>query len=332
MVVDTIRIPLSRIASDGTQFLRATVDQAVLTGYMRLIADGIALPAIVLFYDGTDYHIGDGFHRYKAALGLGQPEMLAEVRPGNRLDALWFAMGHSASSLSIDEKRALALRALALWPIKSQRAIAKQLACDKGVINRLVSIYPQLARPEEEGKVRGPYQPSPDRLAKLAEAAALLKAGVTLNEVVRVTHVGRDAVSELRTSLGLGGTLKNKIAVAERHVQMRELAAKGYSSAQIADAVGLKVASCRNVLRDEGITVPADKVIGQRTKHNANRIVEHMVMDAENLCADVDLIDFSRLDHARLPDWLASLKTSRDQLMAFIRRLMKEQQHNGEAA
>jgi hypothetical protein len=47
-------------------------------------------------------------------------------------------------------------------------------------------------------------------------------------------------------------------------------------------------------------------------------------MQAEFLCADTNLIDFSKLDPAQLPSWVRSLEQSRAALSAFIRQL-KEQ-------
>ena len=55
-------------------------------------------------------------------------------------------------------------------------------------------------------------------------------------------------------------------------------------------------------------------------------------MDAENLTADVHLIDFSALDRAQIADWLDSLTQSRVKLGAFIKRLTQEQKQHGEAA
>jgi hypothetical protein len=113
---------------------------------------------------------------------------------------------------------------------------------------------------------------------------------------------------------------------------MRKMAGDGHTSRQIASELGLSEQGCRDILRKEGIDVPGDKVTRGSHRHDANRIVERIVMDAENLTEGINLIDFDQLDRSRLAEWLASLNASRDKFGGFIRRLMKEQQRNGEAA
>lgn len=113
---------------------------------------------------------------------------------------------------------------------------------------------------------------------------------------------------------------------------MRALAADGNTSIQIADALGLSLTGCRNTLRKEHIDVPADRTTHHSRRHDSNRILDNMAMDAENLTADVNLIDFSDLDRAQSAGWIESLTASRDKLSAFIRRLLKEQQKHGQAA
>jgi len=114
---------------------------------------------------------------------------------------------------------------------------------------------------------------------------------------------------------------KSRAAVQARVAQMRALAESGATSRQIAAAVGLGVEATRARLRREGIEVRADQVVKGQHRHDANRIVEQMVMDLEHLVEDIGLIEFAALDEARVPAWRESLRACRKALAAFERRL-----------
>lgn len=117
----------------------------------------------------------------------------------------------------------------------------------------------------------------------------------------------------------------SRAGVLARVEKIRVLAAEGWSVPQIATEVGMAMAGCAAVIKREGIDVPA-KTMGKTRHHDATRIVETMVMTAENLTADVPLIEFGRLDHVRLAEWIAALTTARTSLTQFIHRLTKEMQ------
>jgi hypothetical protein len=112
----------------------------------------------------------------------------------------------------------------------------------------------------------------------------------------------------------------------QRREQIRELAAAGHDSAQIAAAVGITRDTCRNILRQEHIACPGDKAHGRARKHDPARILQQIVMDAENLLISEDLIDYAqlRIPPARLAEWITTLDAARDSLGSFIRKLRKE--------
>lgn len=105
---------------------------------------------------------------------------------------------------------------------------------------------------------------------------------------------------------------------------MRAMATEGYTSEQIAASLGLSLEGCRATLRREKIDLPADRVMKGRHRHDSNRIVEAIVIDAENLTTGINLIDFSSLDRTRLREWVRSLHGSKRALGLFHRRLIKE--------
>jgi hypothetical protein len=93
---------------------------------------------------------------------------------------------------------------------------------------------------------------------------------------------------------------------------------------QIAADVGISEATCRRIIKREGIALPADRVLRGSRRHDANRIVDTMVMDAEHLTADVGLIDFSALDSSKLSGWIDAFRQAQASHQAFIARLEQE--------
>jgi DNA-binding CsgD family transcriptional regulator len=109
--------------------------------------------------------------------------------------------------------------------------------------------------------------------------------------------------------------------------QLRQMAAEGYSSPQIAVALDVTEERCRSLLRQHQIGIPGDQAVRHTKRPVANRILEHMVMDATNLTAEVYLIEFAALDPAHLTAWLTALTTARADLSTFIRQLTQWRTH-----
>jgi hypothetical protein len=89
-------VPLTRIRTDGGTQLRPTMDVEALNEYARLLQEGVTLPAINLVYDGKDYWLWDGFHRYDAAHRAGLHTYPADVEAGTLDDAREKALAANA--------------------------------------------------------------------------------------------------------------------------------------------------------------------------------------------------------------------------------------------
>lgn len=320
-------IRLDAIVFDGGTQIRAAIDAQTVTDYADAMAEGAQFPAIVLFHDGTQHYLADGFHRYLAAQRVNWHEIDAEVKAGTKEDALWFALGANRTNgkrlTDADKTHAIAVARQA-WPDKMQCEIAEQVGCHPSLVSR---VYQKLnsSEPVSTGRTKK----TNDKREQIRE---LLVAGQSNTEIAKKVGSSLSRVSEIRVELGMSrGINKSRGAIQQRRDRMREMAGEGFTSRQMAAELGLSEEVCRVTLRKEGINVPADAVTHKTKRHDANRIIKAIVADAENLTEGVDLIDFSALDRAQLPEWVRSLQQSRDKFGSFIRRLMKERQH-GEAA
>lgn len=154
------------------------------------------------------------------------------------------------------------------------------------------------------------------------------KDAISISAAARLSKLPAAQQRE-RLAKGRSGAYVSRSPVDAEHrrARIRALAAEGHSSTQIAAKLGITFQTCRSILSHEHIECPGDRATGRSRHHDATRIVAAMVLDAEHLTADANLIDFHNLDHARIDEWLSSLRVSRKALSAFIARLSQEQRH-----
>lgn len=337
------QIELAAIAVDASTQIRISLNDVVVKEYAERMLDGVRFPPIVLFHDGTNYHIGDGFHRVLAAQQNGAVTVDADVRNGTHEDALWFALGanreHGRQLTPADRRHAIKIALQTEWSeSKTAEAIAQQLGISHQRVSEvrvalaLMDVQSSKSGTSTITRKNGRSYPATHRAATAAAVvehnavAAMVQQGATTQVIETTLGARREVVAAVRRELGVPTRNKSRKAVAARVATMQRMATEGYTSRQIAAEVGMTLESARQRLRIADIEVPADKVLGKQQRHDANRIVDHMVEDAENLTADVNLIDFTELDTTRLCAWVDSLKRSRERLTHFITRLSKEVQ------
>jgi hypothetical protein len=93
----TVKIALNQIRLDGGIQPRAELSPQVIDEYAAQMKEGAtAFPPVVVYYDGQDYWLTEGFHRVHAAIRAGFKKIGAEVKQGDRRDAMLFAVGSNA--------------------------------------------------------------------------------------------------------------------------------------------------------------------------------------------------------------------------------------------
>src|SRR5262249_46889360 len=80
-------IPLSSIKDGGAQ-IRVDLNLGTLNDYAEDMLNGAVFPPVVVYFDGTDHWLGDGFHRVEAARKIERETIDAEVRKGTARDAI----------------------------------------------------------------------------------------------------------------------------------------------------------------------------------------------------------------------------------------------------
>ncbi len=116
------------VTTAGTQ-IRARIDSETVDQYAEAMLDaGNKFPPVVVFHDGSQFILADGFHRVMAASRNGFLDIEADVQKGTKSDALKYALGansaHGLKRSNADKGRSVEL-ALGEWPKLSDREIAR---------------------------------------------------------------------------------------------------------------------------------------------------------------------------------------------------------------
>lgn len=109
--------------------------------------------------------------------------------------------------------------------------------------------------------------------------------------------------------------------VRERENKVRDLAATGHTSKQIAAALGVGRPSVKSIAKRIGVEIPADTVAGRSRHIDSARIATETVSTLEGVAASLRLIDTSELDPAHCDDWATSISESLRVLTRFTKSL-----------
>lgn len=85
-------IQIDHIRLDGQTQVRCRINSYAIKDYFEAICRAESLPPIVVFQNGNDLWLADGFHRYHAAVRAKYTHIRAAVYQGNQRDALLYAL------------------------------------------------------------------------------------------------------------------------------------------------------------------------------------------------------------------------------------------------
>lgn len=301
-------IPISAIVFDAGTQVRASIHEPTVAKYAERMTEGDVFPPIDVFHDGNAYHLADGFHRFMAAQRIKLLDIPATVHPGTKDDALWFALGANRTNAhpmtDADKKHAIVL-ALATWPERSQNQLAQQIGCSQRYVSTI------------KDEVRSTSN-LPDRVTG--------KDGKSYPASRKVATTPAENVAPVDEPF------KSRANVDRRRARIKAMAAEGFTVSQISAELHVSEDTIRHWGKSAGIDFVANRVMGKPQRHDANRIVSTIVMDAHDLTGEIDLIDFGALDRSQLAEWIESLHESKRALVAFIKKLEKESATHGQAA
>jgi hypothetical protein len=158
---------LLQIKLDSGLQMRANINQHVVDDYCDALLEGSKFPPVVLFHDGTTYHLADGWTRYFAHKKAGFEIIEADVREGTRRDAMVYALSANSTNgqcRSPEDKRKAVMTVFDdfEWSEKSDREIAKMCAVSHVFVSKLRKAAGKqpdviaVSRGDQEFKVNNP--------------------------------------------------------------------------------------------------------------------------------------------------------------------------------
>jgi hypothetical protein len=147
-----MNIGLDKIRIDGGTQSRVKIDENVVAQYADEMLNGDEFPPVVLFHDGKDYWLADGFHRYFANKRINSPGISAEVKEGSVRDAILHGIKannkHGLRPTNEDKRKGVMTMLKDIeWQDLSNRDIAEICGVSHTLVNAI--------RKELEGKPSG---------------------------------------------------------------------------------------------------------------------------------------------------------------------------------
>jgi len=130
---------LSDISTDEDLQPRARINQEIVNEYSEAMSQGETFSPVIIFDDGENKWLADGYHRYYAAKRVGLSSLGAEFRTGTKLDALRFSLSANATHglrRSQADKRRAVLAALENFSHLSNREIARLVRIDDKTVGK----------------------------------------------------------------------------------------------------------------------------------------------------------------------------------------------------
>lgn len=135
-------INLDKIRIDcGTQ-ARAAINQDTVKNYCEDIIAGSVFPPVKVYFDGVNYYLADGFHRYFATKAAGSPGIACDVVNGTLRAAILYSVGanfdHGLHRTNLDKRKSVLTMLDDLeWEGWSDREIAKACRVSHVFVNSI---------------------------------------------------------------------------------------------------------------------------------------------------------------------------------------------------
>lgn len=135
-------LPIDVIRIDGGTQARTRIHEDMVETYATNMAEGSIFPPGVAFFDGKEYWLADGFHRYHAIRKNKKASMVCRIVNGTVRDAILYSYGANGMhglQMSNEDKRRIVLEMLNdfEWSGWSDREIARQCHVSHTFVTKL---------------------------------------------------------------------------------------------------------------------------------------------------------------------------------------------------
>lgn len=140
------KLNLLNIRIDGGTQARLTLNQDVVKDYSEHMREGAVFPPLIVFHDGAEYWLADGFHRYFALRANAVVSTECDVRSGTQREAILYSFGANEGSKrglppSFEDNRNSIIKMLndEEWSKWTNTAIAKHIGVSNMTVGRVKS-------------------------------------------------------------------------------------------------------------------------------------------------------------------------------------------------
>jgi hypothetical protein len=221
------KLNLLAIKIDGGTQARVSLNQDVVKEYAESMREGDVFPPVTVFFDGSEYWLADGFHRYFATNFNGYTSIEADVKNGTLEDAILFAFaanGKRGLSMTAEDIRNIIYAMLRHpeWSKWTNTAIAKHIGVSSMTVGRVKATMEKKADESTIKKfIDKSGKESTVDTSKLATKQKISKPDVTTapNELEQKVSELSDQLNELGDTVNIlsdeNSLLRDKIAIGQ---------------------------------------------------------------------------------------------------------------------
>ena len=221
------KLNLLTIKIDGGTQARVSLNQDVVKEYAESMREGDVFPPVTVFFDGSDYWLADGFHRYFATKANALTSIDAEVKNGTLDDATLFAFSANSKrglSMTFEDNRNIIYAMLRHpeWSKWTNTAIAKHIGVSSMTVGRVKAT---MEKKEDEPTVKKYVDKSGKEstvdTSKLKTKQKIKKPDVTTapSDLEQKVSELSDQVNELGDTVNIlsdeNSLLRDKIAIGQ---------------------------------------------------------------------------------------------------------------------
>jgi hypothetical protein len=212
-----MELELASIRVDGGTQSRLELSQEVVNEYAEHMAEGDIFPAVIVFQDGSNYWLADGFHRYFATKKNKGKTIKADVQVGTHEEAILFSFTANSNRglrMTSADKRNIVIRMLTnkTWGGWTDAAIARHVGITGMTVGRIRKGLNKAEKPKKERVPKQEiYRPEPaqedsrveelsDTVDQLAQENERLKDKIAVGQW-DATEIEKIDVQELIESL-----------------------------------------------------------------------------------------------------------------------------------
>jgi hypothetical protein len=145
---------LDDLVLDPSLQTRVTICKDTVEEYCEGLRNGAKMPPVTVFFDGKNYYLADGWHRYFAHRNAGFADIEVEIVNGTKREAQRFALSANSKHglrRSNEDKRKSVLTAFQdeEWSQWSDREVAKNCVVSHNFVSKLRKLF---GEPREEVK------------------------------------------------------------------------------------------------------------------------------------------------------------------------------------